>query len=85
MCGVLNFSKEDKPIGPAALHPKDRQSLVIQFMDRQTVNAYYRSFASKFVRTQSRRINTYRSARKSDLMDTSNPPQAVGSSTLLHS
>ncbi len=31
----------DKPIGPAALHPKDRQSLVIQFMDRQTVTAYY--------------------------------------------
>jgi len=36
----------DKPIGPAALHPKDRQSLVIQFMDRQTVKAYYRSFVS---------------------------------------
>jgi hypothetical protein len=39
----------------------------------------------KFVRTQSHKINMYRSARKSDLMDTSNPPQAVGSSTLLHS
>ena len=50
-------------------------------MDRQTVNAHFRFFASKFVCTQSRRINTYRSARKSDLMDTSNPPQAAGMDT----
>jgi hypothetical protein len=57
----------DKLIGPAAL----------PHMDRQTFGSSYRFIASKFVCTQSHRINTYCSTRKSDLMDTSNPLQAV--------